>query len=60
MCFVGDEQGCIHWLHAAGAGEAAHEPVVDALRVVGVHAGQVADTVADHKLDHANDASKEK
>ncbi len=54
---VGDEQRGVHRLHAGWAGEGAHEPVVDAVRVVGVHAGEVADAVADHELDHADDTS---
>jgi len=53
---VGDEEGGVDGLHAGGAGEAPHEPVVDALGVVGVHARQVAHAVADAELDHADHA----
>ena len=55
---VGDEEGGVDGLHAGGAGEAPHEPVVDALGVVGVHARQVAHAVADAELDHADHASE--
>ena len=48
------QEGGVHRLHAAGAGEAAHEPVVDAVHVVGVHAGQVPHRVPDVELDHAD------
>ena len=53
------KQSSVHWLHAAGTGEAPHEPVVDALHVVGVHAGQVPHTVPHAELDHADDAPEE-
>ena len=53
MGLIGDEKGGVDGLHAGGAGEGPHEPVVDAVRVVGMHAGQVADPIPDHKLDHA-------
>jgi len=49
------KQSSVHWLHAAGTGEAPHEPVVDALHVVGVHAGQVPHTVAHAELYHTDD-----
>ncbi len=58
--FVRDQQGGVDGLHAGGAGEAAHEPVVDALGVVGVHAGQVAHPVAYAELDHADHAPGKK
>ena len=50
------EQRGVDGLHAAGAREAAHQPVGDALRVVGVHARQVANAVANLELNHANHA----
>ena len=52
VSLIGDKEGGVHRLHAGGAGEATHEPVVDAVGVVGVQAGQVANTVSDHKVDH--------
>ena len=58
MRLVGDEEGGVDGLHAGRAGEAPHEPVVDALGVVGVHARKVADAVADAELDHADHASE--
>ena len=57
---VGDEEGGVDGLHAGRAGEAPHEPVVDALGVVGVHARKVADAVADAELDHADHAPEKK
>ena len=56
VCLVGDEEGGVDGLHARRAGEAPHEPVIDALGVVGVHAREVADAVADAELDHADHA----
>lgn len=53
---VGGQQGGVHGLHARGAGEGAHEPVVDAVRVVDVHAGQEPHRVAHRKLPHADHA----
>jgi hypothetical protein len=41
-----------------GTGKAAHQPVVYAVRVVGMHTGQVANLVTDHELDHTDDASE--
>lgn len=43
----------VHWLHAGGAGEGAHEPVVNAAEVVEVHAREEADGLANNKLHHA-------
>lgn len=48
------EQGRVHWLHAGRTGERAHQPIVNALAVVGVHARQVSHIVSDNKLAHAN------
>ena len=58
MGLVGDEEGGVDGLHAGRTGEASHEPVVDAVGVVGVHAWQVAHAVADAELDHTNHASE--
>jgi len=35
---IGNKKCSIHRLHAAGAGETPHQPVVNALHMVGVHA----------------------
>lgn len=51
---VGGEQRSIHWLHAGGAGEGAHQPVIYTVHVVDVHAGQEPDGVSIHKVHHAN------
>ena len=56
VCLVGDEKGGVDGLHARRAREAPHEPVVDTLGVVGVHARKVADAVADAELDHTDHA----
>jgi len=53
---VGNQKCSIHWLHTARAGEAPHQPVIDTLHMVGVHAGQVAHWVPHIELDHTNDA----
>ena len=34
---IGNKKGSIYQLHTAGVGEAPHQPVVDALQIVGVH-----------------------
>lgn len=44
----------VHPLHAGGAGERAHEPVVDAVEVVVVHAGEETDWFADYEFHHAD------
>lgn len=51
---VGGEQGSIHGLHAGGAGEGPHEPVVYTVHVVDVHTGQEPDGVAVYKVQHAD------
>ena len=45
-----------NWTLTRRTSKASHQPVVDAVGVVGVHAGQVADPVADDELDHADHA----
>lgn len=54
MSLIGDEEGCVDGLHAGGAGEAPHQPVVDAVGVICVHARKVSDRVADREFDHAD------
>ena len=56
--FVGGQQSGVDWLHAGGTSEGAHEPVVNALSVVRVHAGKVAQPVPYHKLPHTNHTSE--
>lgn len=51
---VGGEQRSIHWLHAGGAGEGAHQPVIYTVHVVDVHAWQEPDGIPIHKVRHAN------
>lgn len=51
---VGGEQCCIHWLHAGGAGEGAHEPRVNTVHVVDVHARQEPDRVSVFKVQHTD------
>lgn len=50
---VGGQQRRVHWFHARGAREGPHKPVVDAVRVVYVHARQEPDCIAHCKLSHA-------
>ena len=42
----GSDETSVDPLHARGAGEGAHEPVIDAVEVVVVHAGEEADGLA--------------
>jgi hypothetical protein len=53
---VGGEERGVHGFEAGGAGEGAHQPVVDALLVVGVHAGQVTQRLAHVEVHHADHA----
>lgn len=53
--FVCGKQGCVHGLHAGGAGEGAHQPGVDAVHMVNVQAGQEPDGVAVLKVHHTDD-----
>lgn len=52
--FIRGEQGCVHRLHAGGAGEGAHQPGVDAIHVVNVEARQEPDRIAVLKIHHAD------
>lgn len=52
--FIGTQQGCVHGLHAGGAGERAHQPGVDAVQVVDVKARQEPDWIAIFKIHHAD------
>jgi len=42
LVIIGHQKCSIHGLHTTWTSEGAHQPVVDALHVVDVHAGQVA------------------
>jgi len=52
----GGEDCRVHRLHARGAGERAQQPVADAVHVVAMHAGEVADGLPRHEVDHADGA----
>lgn len=52
---VGGKQCSIHRLHARGAGEGPHQPVIDTVHVVDVHAGQEPDRVSVDKVHHTDD-----
>lgn len=51
---VGGEERGVDRLHAGRTGKGAHEPVVYAVHVVDVHAGQEPDRVAIYKVHHTN------
>lgn len=53
---VGGEQGGVHGLHAGGAGEGSHQPVVYTVHVVDVHARQESDRVSVNKVQHTDHA----
>ena len=55
---VGGEQGSIHRLHAGGAGEGSHQPVVYTVHVVDVHTWQEPDGVPVYKVQHTDHASE--
>lgn len=52
---VGGKQCSIHRLHARGASEGSHQPVIDTVHVVDVHAGQEPDRVSVDKVHHTDD-----
>ena len=52
---IGGKQRGVHRLHAGGAGEGSHQPVVYTVHVVDVHAGQEPDRVPIHKVHHTDD-----
>lgn len=51
---VGRQQCSVDGLHTGRAGEGAHEPGVNAVHVIDVHAGQEPDWVAVLKVHHAD------
>lgn len=51
---IGGEQGSIHRLHAGGAGEGSHQPVVYTVHVVDVHTRQEPDGVPVYKVQHTD------
>lgn len=53
VCLVWHEKCRIHWFHARWTGKRAHEPVVDAVFVIGVNAWKIAQWVANYKFSHA-------
>lgn len=55
---VGGEQGSIHRLHAGGAGEGSHKPIIYTVHVVDVHTWQEPDGVPINKVQHTDHASE--
>ncbi len=55
---VGGEQSSIHRLHAGGAGEGSHQPVVYTVHVVDVHTWQEPDGVPVYKVQHTDHTSE--
>lgn len=53
---IGRQQSGVHRLHAGWTGEGSHEPVVYAVHVVDVHAGQEPNGVTIDKVHHADHA----
>lgn len=56
---IGRKQRSVHRLHARGAGEGPHQPVVYTVQMVDMHAGQEPDGVSIHKVHHTDDAPVE-
>lgn len=54
---VGGEQGSIHRLHAGGAGEGSHKPIIYTVHMVDVHTWQEPDGVPINKVQHTDHAS---
>lgn len=55
---ISGEERRVHGLHARRTSKGAHEPVVDAIGVIDVHARQEPNRVAYQKFIHADDASR--
>lgn len=49
------QQSCIDGLQATGTRQAAHQPVVDASHMVGVHARQTTHRIAGSEFQHTDD-----
>lgn len=56
---IGGKQRSVHRLHAGGAGERPHQPVIYTVHVVDVHAGQKPDGVSVNKVHHTDDTPEE-
>lgn len=54
ICLVGSQQSSIDRLHTGRAGEGAHQPGINAVHVIDVHAGEEPDWVAVFKVHHAD------
>lgn len=54
ICLIGWKQCCINWLHAGGAREGSHQPVIYTVQVIDVHARQKSDWVPINKVHHTD------
>ena len=58
--FIGDKKSCVNGFHAGWTGETSHQPVINAICVISMHTGQVANAIPNDEFNHANDAPNEK
>lgn len=54
ISLVGRKQCCINWLHAGGAREGSHQPVIYTVQVIDVHARQKSNWVPINKVHHTD------
>ena len=59
-CFIRGEERGIDGLHAGGTREGAHQPVINTVLVVHMHAGKESQHVSQCELHHADDTSGNK
>ena len=57
--FIGDKKSCVNGFHAGWTGETSHQPVINAICVISMHTGQVANAIPNDEFNHANDAPDE-
>lgn len=53
--FVSDKKSCVNGFHTGWASETSHQPVINAISVISMHTGKVANTIPNDEFNHAND-----
>lgn len=54
ISLIGRKQCCVNWLHAGGACEGSHQPVIYTVQVIDVHARQKSNWVPINKVHHTD------
>ena len=55
--FVSDKESCVNRFHTGWASETPHQPVINALSVISMHTGQIANSIPNDEFNHANNTS---